>query len=53
MAGPNYLEKLEVGDEIWVIIDDECWLKRITDIVPQPDGSYSLTLEDGVEALGH
>ena len=49
--GFTNLENLKPGDEIWIVIGDENWLKRIVEIVPEPDGTFSLTLEDAIEAF--
>jgi len=49
--GFGQVEKLKAGDEVWIVIGDENWLKRIVEIYRNPDGSYSITLEDGIDAL--
>ena len=47
----SHVERLKKGDEIWVVIDDENWLKRVVRIDRNDDGSISLSLEDGIDAL--
>ena len=49
--GLDHLQTLEAGDEIWVILGDENWLKRIVEITPLPDGSFDLALEDAVDLV--
>ena len=49
--GFGQVEKLKAGDEVWIVIGDENWLKRIVEIYRNPDGSYSITLEAAVEVL--
>ena len=51
--GFSHIENLKAGDEIWVVLEGENWLKRVKEITPQPDGSYYIVLEDGIEALDH
>ena len=49
--GFSHVEKLKAGDDIWIIIGDENFLKQVKEIYRNPDGSLSLTLEDAVDAL--
>ncbi len=49
--GFSHLEKLKKGDEIWVVMDNENWLKRVVEIHRNDDGSISLTLGDAIDAL--
>ena len=49
--GFSHIEKLKAGDDIWVVLESENWLKRVKEITLQPDGSYYIVLEDGIEAL--
>ena len=49
--GFSQVEKLKKGDEIWIVMDNENWLKRVVEIYRNDDGSYSITLEDGIDAL--
>ena len=49
--GFDHVGKLKTGDEIWIIIDDVNWLKRVVEIHRNDDGSISLILEDAVEVL--
>ena len=48
---PSYLEHLKAGDEIWIVNGNENWLKRIVEIIPEADGSYTFKLEDALENL--
>lgn len=45
----DILSKLQEGDEIWVNIGDKWWAKRVKQITLQPDGSYTLSLEEALE----
>ena len=47
----DILAKLKVGDEIWVTVGSENWLKRVVEITPDPDGNYSIVFGNAVELL--